>query len=474
MARQFANLALFLPTGTGKTATMIRILEDEYRNVGVQSTIIFCPLSVCHQWLTEFKKFSNIPAHCFKVLTGSGKDRVKSLLPLVDQKVPCIVITNYESLNMKEFYPLLLRWQPKIVIADEAHMCKNPHSKRSKNIFPLAYAAKRRFVMTGTPFVNGLEDIFGQYKILNHEIFGGNYYAWRARYFHDVNKNMPRNKYFPDFQPNKNTGLLFSEILARTSIQAKKEDCIDLPPLLKIKIPVELSPAQAKAYNMMEKQFVAELNGATSIAQIALTKSLRLRQIIAGFIADTEDTEKVAWFEDSPRVQALVELLDSIGNEKVIIWTDFKPTYVLLAELMQKLGRTTTFLTGEQSSTEKTISIERFTLGDANTLISNPAAGGTGVNLTQAPYSIYFTKSFNAGSFEQSEARNYRAGSIQHSKVVHYHLISTNTIDEVIHEVLIEKREIGETILGWAKKLKEITLDSDKCNSYSNVKENTL
>lgn len=451
-ARFCNNLALFYDVGTGKTATIVKILEEDFHKNGLANTLIFAPQSVCDQWKTEFKRFSDIHPSNILVLTGPGKERVAKLLPYIENQMPCIVVTNYEAVTIKAFYDLLLRFSPKHLVCDESQKLKSHTSVRSKKIYPIAMGATRRFLLTGTPVLNSLMDIFGQYRIMDPNVFGQNFWVFRNTYFYDANaKWASKQNYFPDWKPKKDAAELIGEMISSTSMQAKREECIDLPPLHKITIPVKLSPQQRSAYESMEKFFVAELKGATTIAPIAMTKMLRLQQIIAGFI-NTEGKEgKYEFFDKNPRLDAFSELLESLGEEKCIVWTTFKATYKRLEDISKDQGRTVAFLTGEQTAQEKAQSIHDFTQGSVNTLIAHPAAGGIGVNLTEAKYAIYYSKGYSLEHYLQSEARNFRSGSNVHDRVAHFHLSATDSIDEVITKALLAKKDIGETILDWAK-----------------------
>jgi len=454
LAKLKPNIALFLEIGTGKTATLINILRHDYAGHGVvRNTLIFAPLSVCPQWKKEFAKWSKIPEKCIHVLTGDGAKRVRALEAILRFGAPAIIVTNYEAVRIKNFYELLLKWSPHIVVLDESHKVKDPSSLQSKAIYPLCHAADRRFILTGTPILNSMLDIFGQYKALDPAIFGSNFWKFKALYFYDKNAGRP-NCNFPDWQPRPESAKLISECIASTSVQAKKADCLDLPPLLRVPISVPLSEQQRKAYEDMKKHYVTEMKGVTAIAEFAMTKTLRMQQILAGFIAEDSDSEPV-WCDENPRLDCLKDILDQIGGEKTIIWTTFRPTYMKIAKVCEKSGYKYAFLTGDQSAKQKEESIEAFCRGDVQALIANPAAGGAGINLQEAKYAIYFTRGYSLEHYLQSEGRNYRGGSEMHDKITHFHLIADDTLDEVIATALLNKQNIGETVLDWARKVSE-------------------
>ena len=157
------------------------------------------------------------------------------------------------------------------------------------------------------------------------------------------------------------------------------------------------------------------------------------------------------WVKENPRMDALAELLDTIGDQKVIVWSVFQPTYKAIADRCEKLGRTVAFLTGEQSIMQKQQAIEDFCRGSTNTLIANQRAGGTGINLVEAAFSIYYTRGYSLEDHLQSEGRNFRGGSEMHGKITHFHLEALDTLDEVVAAALLQKKSVAESVLAWAK-----------------------
>jgi len=452
-ARSKTNLALFYDVGVGKTATTIYILREEYtKHQSIQNTLIFAPLSVCPQWKKEFAKFSKIDEKHIHVLTGTGVKRTVALQAIIDSKKPAIVVTNYEAIQNKALYALLLKWSPDILVCDESQRLKDSTSVRAKAIYPLAYAARRRFLLTGTPILNSMLDIFGQFKALDHSIFGSNFFEFKRRYFYDKNAYMPRHIHFPDWHPLPNAAKNLGDIIGRASVQAKKSECLDLPPLVRVTVPVQLSAQQRKTYDSMAEQFVAELEGTVVAAEFAMVKTLRLQQIIAGFLVPEELPSLPVWCKENPRLDALEELLETINGEKTIIWSVFQPTYAAIAKVCERLKLKYVFLTGEQSAGQKQESIESFCRGAAQVIIANPRCGGVGVSLTESRYSIYYTRGYSLEDHLQSEGRNFRGGSEMHEKISHFHLVAEDTLDEVIAQALLNKQNVADAVLGWAKR----------------------
>lgn len=458
-ARLQPNLALFFEPGLGKTGTVINCIRDKFNEKKRhRSTLIVAPLIVTGQWKEEFKRFSKIPSERIVVLNQSGAKRVKEFSYYHDKfKGEFIAITNYEAFLTKEFTRLVTDWQPEIVVLDESHRVKNPSSQRVQALKPICKDTAHCYLMTGTPVLNTPMDLFTQYLLMDKgATFGTNFYAFRALYFYDANAHMPKQKYFPNWKIRKDASDKIARLLAATSVQAKAKDCLDLPPLVQTELTVTMGKDQEKAYRELEKTFITFVQDKVVTAQLAITKTLRMRQCLAGFLlpdGDEDGERDPIYFKDNPRLDALVEKVSDLceAGKKSIIWTDFVPTYDMIAKALEKAGIKSVFMTGRESIKQKEENKNLFLLGDVGVAICNPAAVGLGVNLTEAPFSHYYTRSYNQEHAEQSLRRNYRGGSEMHEFITHYGYSVPKTIDQAIIDSLSGKTTIAEAVLAWGR-----------------------
>lgn len=442
--------ALLFEVGTGKTKTAIDILRNKYHAMGgVKRTLILAPPIVLENWRREIKTHSNINSKEVLVLSGPGKKRVAALLAHAGG----IVITNYEGLLMPELFAALVDWKPEILIADESHRLKNPASKRTKAVTRLAKGAKFRCIMTGTAITNTPMDLFSQWRILDGgETFGDNFYAFRNHYFWDRNAGMPKAKYFPSWVPKPGAFDEISGKLKKYSMRVKKAECLDLPPLVRKDVFVELSDEQARLYKEMKRDFISSLgDGTAAVAQLAITKALRLQQIVSGFVVTENlvDGSKGKAKLENPRRDALRDLLEGlVADHKVIVWAVFKENYAAIADVCNTLGAAYVEVHGEIPAKAKTEAVDRFnTEPGVRVLICHPRSGGIGINLVAASYAVFYSRSFSLEDDIQAEARNYRGGSEIHAKVTRIDLIARGTIDEEIAAALARKQAVSESVL---------------------------
>jgi SWI/SNF-related matrix-associated actin-dependent regulator 1 of chromatin subfamily A len=457
---ELPEYALFAEVGAGKTCAMVNILRTKYYQHGrVLKTLIISPLVTLYNWRDEIMMHSNIKDSTIVVLDKAANRYKQTVKALYDEREAKfsrdkIVVVNYEAVLSEKFYDLISDWQPELIVLDEMHYIKNHKSKRGKKIIKLGDKALYRFGLTGTPMLNSPMDLFNQFRFLDKGMtFGKNFFTFRAQYFQDSNAGWAGKKgHFPKFEaiPEK-FGELTTKIY-RKAVRVTKEQCLDLPPLIKKKVYATLSKDQMRAYKEMKDQFITFVNDSKDrpravVAQIALTKALRLQQIVCGHVTDDDGNTHV--FKEIPRLEAAKQLLEELTpNHKVIVWCSFKKDYELIEGICKELKVEYGFITGDQTLKQKQESMDRLKQDPlCRVIIANRRAGGIGINLIEAQYSIVYSRNFSLGEEIQSEARNYRGGSQIHERVVKLDLVSKDTIDETVLEALRNKQDISDKII---------------------------
>lgn len=454
-AKDMPAFALFFEAGTGKTRTTIELIKQKCAVQGrTLRTLVLTPTVVTYNWKKEFAKYSNIPNDQVIVLHGSGQDRLRQL-----ERTPSyfVVVCNYESLLMDGVFNALKNWAPEIVVADESHRIKNPRAQRTKRAIAVSTMAQYRYILSGTPILQNQADLFAQYMFLDHgATLGKNFFTFRNLWFTDKNAELrKRNKLvtWPNWVPKKAKEEDFQKKILSLAMSVKKSECLDLPPLIKTQLEVELSPEQKKAYKQMKDDYITFINSTAFTAQLAVTKAMRLQQIVSGFVMGED--EKIHVFENTPREKALLELLEDITpSEKVLVWACWRANHESLRRLLTKNGIEFRELLGDSSATARDRAIQDFREDESvRVLIGSQAAAGIGINLVEASHSIYYSRGFSLEHDIQSEARNYRGGSEVHAKVTRIDLVAPGTIDESITDALLRKQEISESIIGKGVKV---------------------
>jgi hypothetical protein len=431
----------------GKTGTAINILRHKFEQAGRQRmrTLVLCPPIVVNNWVKEFHihaKFFSVP------LVGPGKKRLELFKTLAGDNT--IFVTNYESLLMKDLYEAIKAWGPECLVFDESHKCKDITAKRTKAAAALAEQSRHNFILTGTPTPNSPMDIFSQFFLLDRGAsFGKSYFVFRARHCWDRNAGMPRNIHFPKWEIRPGALDALNQKIYAKAMRVTKAEALDLPPLVRVTREVEMLPEQQRVYEQMRDDYVAFLNSDACMADLAITHALRLQQIVSGYVKLDSGDEKS--FTDTPRLKAVEELLEELTpNHKVIVWAVFHQNYKDLRTVCEKLKIKYVEVHGGISAKSKDLSVDLFnTDPSTRVLIGNQQAGGIGINLTAASYSIFYSRNFSLEQDLQAESRNHRGGSKEagHSKITRIDLLTPGTIDEVVLEALQQKQNVSEELL---------------------------
>lgn len=440
--------ALFFDPGCGKSRTVLEILK---RSTSVSKVIIYAPLNVCRNWENEIATYYQRPYHIYLVSGQTKVRKLKIIKEFVEHTDPetAILICNIESLRAVEYRALMCSSGAQFIVCDESHLVKSPTSAQTKGLFDVVRSLnpKQLYLLTGTPAPQGEIDLWTTFVLMGKT--RDNFYIWRKKNFIDKNERRRGTRsYWPEYVVSPTARAYMKTLLTECSLTAKKDDVLDLPELLRVALYAEMSPIQARHYETMKEYlFAIDKDGNELNASNMLVRTLRLQQILAGFIND-------APIEPNPRIGVLKDAIAMTNgaagerNASFLIWTIFKATYGQIAQVLDDMNISYGMLTGEQSAEERHAAMCSFQAGELRCLIAHPKAGGVGVNLTAASYSIHHTRSYSLTDDLQAEARNHRGGSEIHKRITRIDIVTPNTIDEEIMVALKSKKTVQEFILG--------------------------
>ncbi|KAF2667868.1 hypothetical protein BT63DRAFT_426725 [Microthyrium microscopicum] len=161
--------------GLGKTIQMItNIVLDKLANKqacrakACHSTLIVVPKSVRHGWEAEFDSFLDLsPLELGVFLWTSLKDTFATGKGRVEPKNDVIIVSWDELIQPAASVLRTHRWRR--VILDEGHIVRNDATKKHKMVSDLH--AKYRWIVTGSPLVNNISEVYSYLKVLNQNTF---------------------------------------------------------------------------------------------------------------------------------------------------------------------------------------------------------------------------------------------------------------------------------------------------------------
>lgn len=435
LARGAGATLLALEMGVGKTLVALMVLAG----LAARRVLISCPLRVVPVWEQQIEQHLDLP-----LIVVSLDDSVSSVAgkqKLAEEKLklaevtgrPLVIIINYDSLWRSPFADWAEAQQWDLIIADESHRLKAPGGKASLAFKRLRSRAKGRLALTGTPLPHSPLDAYAQFRFLNHSIFGPSFAAFRQKY-----------AVMGGFQRKQVTGFQHLdelEALMKTITYRVSKDVLDLPPETHVTYHCELSAEALRLYRDLEDDFVAEVRDGRITVSNAMVKLLRLQQVAGGWVkTDDGQYHRV----DSAKQKLLADTLEDMGpNEPVVAFCRFHADLDAVHEAAKAAGYHSLELSGRRDE------LKLWQGGQAQVLAVQISAGGVGVDLTRARYSIYYSLSFSLGEYDQALSRVHRPG--QTRPVEHIHLVARNTVDVKIMRALEKRAEVVSAILAELK-----------------------
>ena len=423
--------------GLGKTASIIYLAETLAKTEGLEHCFIICGVnSLKYNWEEEIKKFSNLSACILgkKVLRNgnvsflSVAERCKQLKEGVDE---FFVITNIETLQSNEFAQSFIKSKSKfdLIVLDEAHKCKNPQGKGAKTLMKLK--AKRCIALTGTLIMNVPENAFVSLKWTENT--SATFTSFKQMY------NMYGGYGNKQVIGHKNLELL-QELVESCSLRRLKTDVLDLPPKTYIKEYVEMGNAQRKFYDEIAMGIMADavkIEHPTILEEITL--NMRLRQVTAfpGILSN---------ITDSAKLDRLCELVSTIvaQGDKVVVFSTFKETANEAFRRLQEYGAV--LCTGDVEDAIVANNVRNFqSNNNIKIFIGTWQKCGTGITLTEASYLIFIDTPWTDADFQQASDRIYRIGQTKPCFIIT--LITKDTYDERVEEILEMKKNLSDTII---------------------------
>ncbi|MBT5902358.1 MAG: DEAD/DEAH box helicase [Opitutaceae bacterium] len=407
--------------GLGKTLQALALIaalrQEQIVNESATPTLVVAPASLVENWRREAAKFT--PQ--LKVFVHHGAHRLDSSQVVPDHD---LIITSYATLANDRGLFANSDWR--CVIADEAQHIKNRRTRNAKAL--RALSAESRFLLTGTPLENSLNDLRSLFEFLLPGFLKEVPTGLRGdeRTWHDDRLRSQTASY----------------ILRRTKETVAPELPEKIEQVIYCEQPAEQVALYRRTQESSERSLLElETKGANqgAIRMATLTQLLRLRQVCC----DPRLVEPQALPGWSSKLAAFRELMDEIVDEghRVLVFSQFTSLLALLREELDSSGIGYAYLDGSMNPTKRQAAVDHFQNDDqVPVFLLSLKAGGTGLNLTGADTVIHFDPWWNPAVEAQATDRAHRIG--QTRVVTSYKLICAGSVEEKVLGLQETKRAL--------------------------------
>ncbi len=153
--------------------------------------------------------------------------------------------------------------------------------------------------------------------------------------------------------------------------------------------------------------------------------------------------------EPSSKLDAVMEIIEELGDRQVVIFSQFAQVIKLLAARLEKKGITHGKFIGDTPADERARIISSFQDGKIQVFAGTISAGGVGITLTAASTVVFVDRSWSAALNLQAEDRLHRIGQKQAVQVID--IIANDTIDRKRIKIIQTKWEWVKRLIGDTK-----------------------
>lgn len=417
--------------GLGKTHQTMALLaavinEDEDHT---NKYLVVCPTSVIYHWQELLKRF--LPE--IRVCTYYGLERT---LEDFEENYD-LLLTSYGILRTGKENLKIYRFE--VAIFDEIQIAKNHASQTHKALRGIQ--AQMRLGLTGTPIENRLRELKSLIDIVLPS------YMPPDPIFREIFTN-PIEK-----QQDAEKKALLGKLVKPFILRRKKSEVLtDLPEKIEEIAYCDLSPQQKELYkevafkmrdtvyqdlkdNSKPISFVHVFSALSSLKQICDHPSLILNDA-----KNYQNHQSGKWelFKE-----LLYEARDS--GQKVVIFSQYLEMLAIIESYLKKKG--IGYATIKGSTRDRPEQLRRFREDPAcEVFVASLLAAGVGIDLTVASIVIHYDRWWNPAKENQATDRVHRIG--QNRGVQVFKLVTKNTIEEHIHEMIERKKGLLEDIIG--------------------------
>jgi len=420
--------------GLGKTIEAGIVLSELRLRGLANRTLVLAPAGLVGQWREELERKFALPCAVADARFRPADPGSAGASGAADP----VVIASLAAARRQALAALLCADSWDLVIVDEAHRLKNPRSASAR----LARSPRARYMLllTATPIENRLADLFALVSLVRPGLLGDTA-AFRAR--HGTG----------DGSAVRNVAALqlaLRELMVR---HRRSEISVLLPRRLAETVRVTPTAQEAELYGAISARVREQAREASSARLLALRSVQQLAGSSPWACADL--LAKLGWSDlaagaaataASAKAQALIAILQRHlrRGEKVIVFTSYRATLRVLAELASAQGVDAAVYHGGLARAEKDAAIARFEQC-APVLLSTEAAG-EGRNLQFCHVMVNFDLPWNPMQIEQRLGRIHRIG--QRHDVQLTNLVARGTIEDRLLQVLQTEINLFELVVG--------------------------
>lgn len=428
--KKYKGAYLAAKAGWGKTLPVIEIIKSFLKKKD-KPVLIVVPAYLVYNWLDEFEKWGLETDIC---VVDSYKQKLHPAR---------IYIGSYNMISYELISKQLLKKEFSLLVADEAHTFRTWNSQRARRILGtyqnkksnMLARSEQCILMSGTPIVNSVEDIYNQIVRIAPKIFSK---ITKMDFLIKYAAKLDRTPWGCGY---KAYGIKYEEQLKKKlrSVMVAPQVIKDLPPLVVNHIPLQLKGARLKAYIKEEEAFLRD----HGISECDIIDLQSMRKIDVSMFAAIR--QQVALHKIPLVLPAITDAFD-VGKRPIVYCWHKGVQQALFEKIKTKRKNACIAIVNGQISTKKRFEIvKKYQQGEIDILLSTIGALKEGVNLTEGSFLILVEYPYTPAELEQVIARLHRTGQEQTVYVQAFYFKSG--IDNHIYNLVKQKQDVIDKVM---------------------------
>jgi superfamily II DNA or RNA helicase len=430
--------------GLGKTAQAIACCHILRHSGRIRRGLIIAPAGLKPQWAREWASFSDLP---IQVVDGAPEERQAAYA----SRAAAFLIINYEQL-LRDL-ETVRRWDPDLVVLDEAQRIKNWATKTALSVKGLS--PQYRLVLTGTPMENRIDELASVVEWVDDMALEP---KWRLSSLHSI-----RSDGRHEVVGARNLDTIRGR-LKHCMVRRVRQDVLDqLPSRTDTRVPVEMTEVQQAAHDDLNQPIAQIVQRSlkrplTQVEFLKLMSYLTTQRIISNGMAQLQfedlwptiqkrrPDETTLQGLSAPKLSELRQLVRQLvvdQGRKIVVFSQWRRMLSLAqwaaSDLLGDNGLRSGFFTGAEGQRRRTQNIVEFHDDPHFRILFTSDAGGVGLNLQHAANCVINIElPWNPAVLEQRIGRIYRLG--QKLPIDVYNLVSEQGIESRIAALVGSKQ----------------------------------
>ena len=442
--------------GLGKTIQMLTFLGSALRCGFGKTAVIAVPPTVIASWQAHQETWC--PRLRLITLTSDTPVALRSRIieGFKNIETAAVLLTTYgmlQSMNKRDQPLNEVTWD--YVVLDEGHVIKNPSSQTAKAA--KALKSNVRFILTGTPIQNTLDELWSLYSFVDTRVLGGNAAAFKRTYTDPISKGLLKGATDATMTESDRLSARLRRCYEPYILQRSKDAIQNLGLTKKIDVVVwcGMSDLQRRVYGgylegsdvkecLLKKEIPGAICMLTNLRKLCSHLWLQYSQEMLQnkLLCPDASTEQGTLVGDCCKMEVLLKIYDEArqAGQRLLVFSQSVKMLNIIQVVLRACYPDIQLLRldGSTRTKDRQERVDRFnTDSSIDIMLITTGVGGTGLTLTGASRVVIFDPDWNPAKDSQAIGRAHRIG--QTKQVVVYRLMTCGGVEELTYRQEIFK-----------------------------------